>query len=158
MIYEIKLQRLWHTLKQTVGVVTSSLYRAWSLEDEPREKKVMGETRIPAKRYRLVIQEIDTPLTIKHRESYNKGYPKPWFDKHIMLEKVLDFTGVYIHVGNDEHDTDACLLFGDVLNSQSEVKPLTLSTPAIKRFYDIYYPLIKDKKNEVYLTIYDEAA
>src|SRR5690606_2699229 len=49
-------------------------FNSFVIEDEYREVKVKGETRIPAGRYELKIRKQDTPLTLKYR----KRYPE-WF-------------------------------------------------------------------------------
>ena len=68
------LQRLWADKEQTFGFIreVNGLYKAHSLEDEPRLDKIKGETRIPAGRYKLGIRKEDTPLTLKHQISYDR--------------------------------------------------------------------------------------
>lgn len=126
---------------------------SFTLEDEFREKKLAGETRIPAGTYRLVVQRSDTPLTLKHRKAYGS-----WFVYHIEISGIRDFSGVYIHAGNDDDHTEGCLLLGDVLTNHLIVpaKPLGSSIQAIKRFYEKVYPLL-EKGEQVFLEIKDNA-
>jgi len=132
-------QRLFHDNKQTFGLLQGEGFKAaFTLEDEPRAVKVKGETRIPAGLYVLKIRKEDTPLTIKHRTTYGS-----WFKFHIEITNVAGFGGIYIHAGNDETHTDGCLLLGDALDLSVESKPLTKSTVAVKRFYEIAYPVIE---------------
>jgi len=154
---EFLLQRLWHDKEQTFGFIREikGLYKAHSLEDEPRTEKVKGETRIPAKRYKLGIRKEDTPLTLKHRVTYNKAYKTPWFNYHIEVLNVSTHSGIYIHSGVDQTHTDGCLLFADKCDLTLSVNPLANSLVAIKRFYELVYPLL-EKGEEVYLTIKDE--
>ncbi len=74
------------------------------VEDEYRKVKVKGETRIPAGKYELKKRISESPKTLQYRKIY------PWFDYHIELQNVLNFKYVYIHHGNDDDDTDGCLL------------------------------------------------
>lgn len=155
---EFILHRWTSDAEQTFGVMRDfkKLFKCHTLEDEYREVKVPGETRIPAGRYKLGIRHQDTDLTVKHRLSYNKDYLTPWFKFHIEILNVKNFSGIYIHSGNDQKHTDGCILLGDVLDVTKSEKPLTPSTPAVKRFYDLVYPLIDNGVEEVWLTIKDE--
>lgn len=131
-----------------IGVLVP--FKCYTLEDEFRESKVSKETRVPARTYKLVIQEISTPKTLAYRKKY------PWFENHIMLEAVPGFVGIYIHVGNDDDDTDGCILLGDNANNNS-ISPGTISssTDAFKRFYTEVYPVLKAGQ-EVIFEIRDE--
>jgi hypothetical protein len=112
----------------------------FGLEDQHREIKVKGDTRISAGLYDLEIHEVATPLTLKHRTVYG-----PWFEFHIEVMRVPNFTSVYVHAGNDELHTEGCLLGGDsVLNNMIQAKNQLLSSmAAIKRFYQDVYPRLK---------------
>lgn len=126
------------------------------LEDEHRDKKVMHETRIPAGRYELKIRKEDTPLTIAHRKSYNKGYAKKWFTYHIEIVGIDGFKDVYIHAGNRERDTSGCLLLNDTANNHMiEAGDMARSIQAIKRFYDKVYPHLEEG-GQAFIDIRDE--
>lgn len=152
------LQRLWHDKEQTFGFIRDKeglYYKAHSLEDEPRVEKVKGETRIPAGIYELKIRKEETPLTLKHRISYNAAYKVPWFIYHIEVTGVKTHSGIYIHSGIDQTHTDGCLLFADKCDLTLSINPLANSLPAIKRFYELVYPKLEllesckiDIKNE----------
>lgn len=148
-------QRLFHDNKQTFGLLQGDGFKAaFTLEDEPRQVKVKGETRIPAGLYILKIRKEDTPLTLKHRVDYsNAGWTT--FKYHIEVTNVNGFSGIYIHTGNDEKHTDGCLLLGDALDLSADSKPLTKSTVAVKRFYELAYPVIESGA-QVLLEIRDE--
>lgn len=101
------------------------------LEDEPRLKKVMGETRIPAGTY---------PFGFEF---------SPKFGRELLtVFGVTDFTGVRWHSGNTEDHTDACYLPGNrfgflkgmpaVLNSQ---RTLQFIEQECKRWIDQGYEL-----------------
>lgn len=125
-------------------------FYCYGIEDEYREVKVSKETRIPAGFYELGIRQDETPKTIQYRTKYT------WFKKHIEILKVPGFTGVYIHIGNTDADTDGCLLLGDNAdNNQIGDGSISNSTNAFKRFYSEIYPLL-EAGNKVHLTIRDE--
>ena len=103
---EWTLQRMDCKLSSTYGVLFDENMDHFSfiIEDEYRDVKVSGETRIPAGRYRVKKREVLSPLTKKYRSKYN------WFDWHLELQDVPNFTNCYIHIGNTESNTDGCLL------------------------------------------------
>lgn len=66
------------------------------LEDEPRNIKIYGETRIPAGTY---------PIRISY---------SPLFKTNLVeIQNVPGFTGIRMHPGNTDDDTDGCLLPGN---------------------------------------------
>lgn len=124
----------------------------YTLEDEFRESKVSKETRIPAGKYEIIIQEILTDKT----KDYQKRYPG-WFEKHLMLKDVPGFTGIYIHIGNDDKDTDGCILMGDAVDNNS-IAPGNVgsSTACFSRFYKELYPHLK-AGGKAFIDIRDES-
>lgn len=138
------LQRFSDNRKSTLGIllkITSLaklLFQGYTLEDEFRPSKVKGETRIAANRYEIVIQTIETPKTLQYREKYS------WFTNHLMLKDVPDFIGIYLHIGNDDKDTDGCILMGD--NADNNVigdGSISNSTQCFRRFYIEVYNHLK---------------
>lgn len=103
---------------------------SYTLEDEARALKVKGETRIPAGYYELKLRKDESPLTKKYRDRF------PWFTWHIQVMDVPGFEYVYIHIGNTEQDTDACILLGDGANNNT-VKDgfISGSVEAYERWY-----------------------
>ena len=79
---------------------------AFTLEDEAREIKIQKETRIPAGQYEIKQRKIVSGLTKKYRKRF------AWFDWHLELQDVPNFRYIYLHVGNTDDDTDACILIG----------------------------------------------
>lgn len=145
------LQRYSDNRESTLGLLFlkgSGLF-CYTLEDEFRAVKVAKETRIPAGFYELGLRQEQTPMTIRYQQKY------PWFKKHIEILKVPNFTGVYIHIGNKDTDTDGCLLLGDVANNNKVGQgEITQSTIAFKRFYDKVYPHLESGK--AFIEIRDE--
>lgn len=116
--------------------------QSYTLEDEYRDEKVSKETRIPAGTYELGLQPVDTPMTIRYQQKYT------WFKKHIEIKSVPGFKGIYIHVGNNDGDTEGCILLGDSAdNNVISEGMIQNSTAAFKRFYvSIYDHLAAGKK------------
>jgi hypothetical protein len=135
------LQRFSDNGKSTLGLLFKKnnegnrlIFQSYTLEDEYRDKKVHGETRITAGFYELVLQMNETELTKKYRAKY------PWFKHHIMIKNVPGFTGVYIHIGNTDKDTDGCILLGDNAdNNNLGFGSVSNSTQAFKRFYEMVH-------------------
>jgi hypothetical protein len=148
------LQRFSDNRESTLGLLYKvgalTPFFSYTLEDEFRESKKTGETRVPAMTYNLVLQKTETPKTVQYRKKY------PWFIFHIMLENVPGFVGVYIHIGNNDDNTDGCLLLGDSCDNNS-IAPGTIaqSTNAFKRFYGQVFEALT-KGEIVTLEIRDE--
>lgn len=105
-------------------------FLCWTLEDERRRDKVPGETRIPAGTY---------DLSLRNEGGQTLRYAERFGDFHrgmIHLRDVPGFEFVHIHVGNDDDDTDGCILVGDgVHQNVTEPGRLVGSTAAYKRIY-----------------------
>ena len=103
------------------------MFFSYALEDAVRNQKIHGRTAIPAGQYVVKYRETESPMTMKYRERFN------WFNWHMELQHVPNFKHIYIHIGNDEHDTDGCILVGDVWNGDDKIYE---STNAFKRLYE----------------------
>lgn len=149
------LQRFSDNTKSSLGLLfhkEEKKFINYVLEDEFREIKVKGETRIPAGYYELKIRKEDTPLTIKHREAYGQ-----WFKYHIEVTGVPNFQGIYIHAGNNDTHTDGCLLVGNSQNNHHTVQgnPLVSSIDGTRRVYELIYPELEAGR-KVFIEIRDE--
>jgi Family of unknown function (DUF5675) len=79
------------------------------LEDEYREVKVPGHTRIPAGRYEIKLRK---------EGGFDQRYRARFGAMHrgmLHLQDVPGFTYILIHCGNAPEDTSGCLLTGDTL-------------------------------------------
>lgn len=126
---EILVSRIHATDDSAIGEVRidgDSTRSCWSLEDKIREVygqpvedwKVPGETAIPVGRYKLI-------------SNYSQRFKR-------MLPLLLDvpgFTGVRIHPGNTEEDTEGCLLVGDKLAEDGGSILGGTSRPAFDRLF-----------------------
>ena len=82
-------------------------FLCFTLEDEKRDKKVLGETRIPDGVYQLGLRKVG---------GFNSRYSIRFEDFHagmIEVKDVPNFKYVLLHCGNSDEDTGACLLLGD---------------------------------------------
>lgn len=120
----------------TLGVFhdTTTLARkflSFTLEDEPREKKVKGETRIPAGTYPIALRTEGT-----HHARALARYGPDFHKGMLWIRDVPGFEWILIHVGNTDADTEGCLLVGDgVTSNVPKGGALQSSEQAYKRIY-----------------------
>ena len=125
-------------------------FRCFTMEDQPNEPKVPGETRIPAGRYKI---------ELRTRGGMTKRYKKK-FDWHIgmlWLRDVPGFKWVYLHYGNYERDTDGCILVGD--GALSNVLGDGMVMSSVTAYTRLYAEIINAMHagREVWITIEDYA-
>jgi hypothetical protein len=122
------------------GETTSGLlfidgkFECYTCEDQHRDKKVMGDTRIPSREYQLGLRTEGG-----HHERYSKKFPKD----HVGMLHVLDVPGfeyILIHIGNTEADTAGCLLVGNQITKEGK---LVDSTGAYESMYKKVAPKLK---------------
>lgn len=112
------------------------------LEDEKRETKVYGETRIPEGTYK-----------IKYRKEggYHNKYSKRFADIHRGMLQIMDvpnFDYILLHCGNVTDDTNGCLLVGDVISQNIDKEPfLGQSTTAYTRIYPQLADILDSQKH-----------
>lgn len=80
----------------------------WTLEDQRQDVKVLGETRIPAGRYRAVLA--DPNANYKRNRRY--GHLPEWCGPLVLLD-VPGFKGIEIHAGLNDDYTAGCILVGE---------------------------------------------
>ena len=86
-------------------------FLAYTLEDEQRDVKVWGETRIPAGIYKLKLREEGG-----FHNRYASKYGKPFHKGMIHVQDVPGFEYILWHTGNTDEHTAGCLILG---NSQT---------------------------------------
>ncbi len=146
---ELTLQRGKPSGPATLGTLTvsNSDKTFTTLEDIWQTPKVPGKTCIRSGRYQIKFRKDLSPLTIRYREKF------PWFTWHLELQNVIDFTNVYIHIGNYADNTDGCILVGTNVDLEKEM--ITDSTSA----YTSLYSYLKGHLNaggKVWITVLDE--
>ena len=104
-------------------------FECFGLEDEYRADKVPGETRIPAGIYKMGLRTVG---------GFHKRYSTKFPAIHQGMLEVLNvknFKYVLIHIGNDEGDTEACLLVGSLANTTLGNMNIGHSMLAYKKLY-----------------------
>jgi len=131
------LKRFEYGPNYTIGrLYNGDTYLCYVLEDRVREVqgrpveewKVQNETAIPAGTYKVIVD---------FSNHFQKELP------HIL--DVPGYTGVRIHTGNSDKDTDGCLLVGTAWSGTDWVS-------GSKDAFDKVFPLIKEA-DEVTITI-----
>ena len=113
------------------GIFKQKKFLAYTLEDEYRNEKVFGETRIPNGTFRVGLRKVG---------GYHAKYSKRFPHIHIGMLHVLDVPGfeyILIHCGNTDEHTAGCLLVGDSQENNQITKDgfIGKSTQAYKRIY-----------------------
>ena len=119
-------------------------FLCYTLEDEHREGKVPGETRIPAGEYRI---------TFRNEGGFHKKYAHRFQTIHkgiLWVRDVPDFEYILIHCGNTDEHTSGCLLLGDT-QENNQVKPNGFVGHSTRAYFRVY-PYIAsalERKEEV---------
>jgi len=95
----------------SLDIDAAIVHLCFTIEDERRKVKVPGETAIPTGVYEIALRTEGT-LTKK----YAKRFPE-MHKGMLHLQSIPDFKFVYLHIGNDDDDTEGC--------------PLTVTTPFV---------------------------
>lgn len=118
------------TLGLLFDVTDGRKFLCYTLEDEARDTKVKGETRIPAGTYKL---------KLRAEGGYHQRYVKKYGSMHkgmIHVQDVPGFTYILWHTGNNDEHTMGCLLLGDTSQQNiSKAGFIGASTDAYKRVY-----------------------
>ena len=106
-------------------------FLCYTLEDEHRDNKVNGETRVPAGTYRV---------TLRTTGGFHSRYKNKYGELHkgmLWVRDVPDFEYILIHTGNTDEHTAGCLLVGDSqqANFNSSNGMVGSSVNAYKRIY-----------------------
>jgi len=82
-------------------------FLCYTLEDEHRDEKVMGETRVPSGTYKI---------TLRKTGGFHGRYSKKYGEMHkgmLWVRDVPNFEYILIHTGNTDEHTAGCLIVGD---------------------------------------------
>jgi hypothetical protein len=146
----ISVVRYFDDGETTLGLLFfDSDFYCYTLEDAFREVKVKGKTRIPKGTYNLDFYKTVTPLTEKYRKT------RDWFDFHLHIQDVPNFTNVYIHSGSDHTHTEGCLLIADSILSSNQERTIFNSRKTYERFYKKIKKLRQNNVN-VRVKLFDE--
>ena len=132
---KLEVQRFSSQSNSTLGmlfdITDKPIFLCYTLEDEFREVKVSGETRIPSGTYNI---------TLRTEGGFNERYTEKFgssFNKCMLwVRDVPNFEYILIHIGNTDQNSSGCLLVGDS-QTQNITKNgfIGASTDAYKRIY-----------------------
>lgn len=105
-------------------------FECFGLEDEYREGKIIGETRIPAGRYKIGLR-----TTGGFHARYSKLFPT-FHRGMLQVMCVPNFEHVLIHIGNTDDDTSGCLLVGSGCDTRKGNMYVSTSSKAYKDLYE----------------------
>ena len=127
---EIKVIRFTSDEDTTISTISiDGVFECFGLEDEYRDEKIVGKTRIPAGVYRIKLRTMG---------GFHNRYGKKFPGIHKgMLEivEVPGFSYILIHVGNTNEDTDGCLLTGQGAITTKDSMSVLNSVLAYKELY-----------------------
>ena len=128
---EIKVIELKATDEETISAVfIDNKFICYSLEDEQRDEKIHGETRIDGNIYNV---------TLRTEGGFHARYLKkvgPDFHRGMLhVREVPKFKWVLIHIGNDDDDTMGCLLVGMDHNNKDFISSSRIA-------YEKFYPIV----------------
>lgn len=158
---DITLTRRWFTERTSIGEFffqQEAVRNCYILEDVARapEVKIPEVTCIPAGDYWLKItfsQRFQRLLPLIYNEEFYKDPTGRVYYDFVHFGNVI-FTGVRIHIGNFDYNTEACQLpglnkgYNKVLNSKDAFDPL----------YDKIYSLIGETGKLAYRITHNQAA
>lgn len=133
---EIRVNRFKYGPKSTIGkMFINGVEECYTLEDVVRKDgpKVDGQTAIPTGTYEVIIDD-----------STRFQRPMP----HIL--RVPNFTGVRIHSGNTDADTEGCILLGTAMESEDFIS-------GSKDAFNGFFPKLKaalDAGEQVHILIF----
>ena len=125
-------------------------FLCYTLEDEHRNKKEYGETRVPAGTYRITLRTVG---------GFHARYLNKYGEMHkgmLWVRDVPNFEYILIHTGNTDEHTAGCLLLGNTqqTNFGDSNGFVGSSVDAYKR---VYPPIAEalEKGEEVNITYID---
>lgn len=129
---EIVVSKIEEGKNSTLSVMTvNGVFFCYVLEDAHHEPKIWGETRIPSGTYPV------------YRKDWGKRFVtyKSKFGHRFAIgaDKVDNFQGIEIHIGNTILDTHGCLLVGDAMRKVNGDFLLMKSTVAYCRLYELVF-------------------
>ena len=113
-------------------------FECYSLEDESRSIKVRGETRIPNDIKGTISLRTAGSMHEKYLKKFGKEFHKGMLcisnaANWILKNDTMSFQYIYIHIGNDDDDTDGCILTGN--KAIADKNWIEDSTTAYKKLY-----------------------
>ena len=134
---KLKILRLGDNGDTTLGAFyINGILKCGTVEDEERDIKVRGETRIPNGIYKVGLRKVGS-FHNKYTSRYgtmHKGmlciYNAPDWK---LVNNGMTFQYILIHTGNTDDHTAGCLLLNDAINFHTDEG--SSSANAYKKFY-----------------------
>lgn len=124
-------------------------FLCYTLEDEQRDVKVWGETRIPAGKYQL---------SLRKEGGFHSRYQAKYGDMHkgmIHVNDVPGFEYILWHTGNTDENTAGCLLLGNTQSSNLVQKDGFVGS-SVNAYKDVYpYVAAAISQGDVWVTYTD---
>ncbi len=124
-------------------------FLCYTLEDEQRDVKVWGETRIPAGKYKL---------SLRKEGGFHSRYQAKYGDMHkgmIHVNDVPGFEYILWHTGNTDENTAGCLLLGNSQTSNLVQKDGFVGS-SVNAYKDVYpYVAAAISQGDVWVTYTD---
>jgi hypothetical protein len=124
-------------------------FLCYTLEDEQRDVKVWGETRIPAGKYKL---------SLRKEGGFHSRYQSKYGDMHkgmIHVNDVPGFEYILWHTGNTDENTAGCLLLGNSQTSNLVQKDGFVGS-SVNAYKDVYpYVAAAISQSDVWVTYTD---
>jgi Family of unknown function (DUF5675) len=121
---EFNLHRATQNPKNTIGklAIADTLFQCHTLEDLERKVKIPKQTAIPCGHYRM---------RLSHSPRFNRVT--------LELLNVPNFGNIRVHSGNDEDDTEGCIIVGWAKNEDklSRSRPCEAAITAIAEQADV---------------------
>lgn len=127
---DIELLRVKQTSNSTLGSLqVGGRHLCHTLEDGYRETKEYAVTRIPKGEYKIVLRKVG---------GMHEKYARRFGGAHrgmLWLRDVPAFEYIYMHIGNDVHDSSGCILLGKTWQLVGGLYTLQQSKLAYQKFY-----------------------
>ena len=121
-------------------------FLCYTLEDEHRDEKVRGETRIPAGEYRITLRRIG-----RLHQKYSSRVPT--IHKGMLwVRDVPNFEYILIHCGNTDEHTAGCLLLGDT-QENNQIKKNGFVGHSTRAYFRIYPYILAALERKAEVTI-----
>jgi hypothetical protein len=118
------------TLGALFDTTSGRKFLGFTIEDEAREVKVQGETRIPAGTYDIQLRTVG---------GFHQRYGAKYGTMHkgmLHVQNVPGFEYILIHCGNTDDNTEGCLLVGNT--SQENLTRSGLIGESVNAYKRIY--------------------
>ena len=153
---ELLLQRFSTAEDSTLGIlhacdsrIDTLKFRCFTMEDQPNEPKVPGETRIPEGRHQIKLRN-EGGMNVRYSEKY------PFHKGMLHLQGVPGFEWVYIHVGNNDDHTSGCILVGRGIRTVEGEGTVSESSLLYTQLYNLILVAL-DRGEEIWIEVHDEA-